>query len=129
VPVYRVLNLNGQEQLSVQAPFSLAGKIAQTVSVVVTNAAGTSVSVNVPVLGAQPGIFLLDSNNNGTVHANGSIVTAANPAARDETVILYLTGLGAVNNPPASGQAASLTTLSSTLVTPQVSMAGVNAPV
>jgi len=129
VPVYRVLNLNGQEQLSVQAPFSLAGKIAQTVSVVVTNAAGTSVSVNVPVLGAQPGIFLLDSNNNGTVHANGSIVTSANAAARDETVIIYLTGMGAVDNPPASGQAASLTALARTLVTPQVSMAGVNAPV
>src|SRR5439155_15801686 len=49
VPVYRVLNLNGQEQLSVQAPFSLASKVASSVAVVVTNATGTSTSVSVPV--------------------------------------------------------------------------------
>jgi uncharacterized protein (TIGR03437 family) len=126
VPVYRVLNLNGQEQLSVQAPFSLAGKTSTTV--VVTNAAGTSVALNVPVLAVQPGIFLLDTDRNAATHANGTVVTSANAAARGETVVFYLTGMGAVDNPPASGQPASLT-LARTLVTPQVTMAGLDAPV
>jgi uncharacterized protein (TIGR03437 family) len=127
VPVYRALNMNGKEQLSIQAPFALAGKTST--SVIVSNASGTSVSVSVPVLTVQPGIFLLDTDRNAAVHANGTIVTAANQAARGETVVLYLTGLGAVGNAPASGQPASLTTLSPTLVTPQVTMAGLDAQV
>ena len=48
VPVYRVLNLNGQEQLSIQAPFSIAGKTST--SVVVTTPQGSSAAVSVPVL-------------------------------------------------------------------------------
>jgi uncharacterized protein (TIGR03437 family) len=122
VPVYRVLNLNGQEQLSVQAPFSLNGK--STTQVAVSNAAGTSPAVSVPVLGAQPGIFILDGASNGAVHADGSIVTSANPASHGETVVLYLTGLGPVSSAPQPGQPASLTTLSNALVSPQVSIGG-----
>lgn len=122
VPVYRVLNLNGQEQLSVQAPFSLNGKSATQVAVI--TAAGSSPAVSVPVLGAQPGIFILDAASNGAVHADGTIVTSANPASRGETVVLYLTGLGPVSNAPQPGQPASLLTLSNALVFPQVSIGG-----
>ena len=126
-PVYRILNLNGQEQLSVQAPFSLLGK--NSVSVVVSTAVGTSAAVSVPVSAAQPGIFVLDGSSNGGTHANGSIVTAASPAAAREIVILYLTGLGSVNNQPAAGQPASSTTLSPTILPPQVFIGGFNAAV
>lgn len=122
VPVYRVLNLNGQEQLSVQAPFSLSGK--SSVNVAVSTAAGSSPSVSVPVLEAQPGIFILDANSDGAVHADGTIVTPASPAARGETVVLYLTGLGPVSNAPEAGQPASLSTLSHTLVVPRVNIGG-----
>ncbi len=125
VPVYRVLSLNGQEQLSIQAPFSLSGKTSA--SVVVTTPAGSSQAVSVPVLEAQPGIFILDANSDGAVHANGTIVTPDNPAARGETVVLYLTGLGPVSNPPAPGQPASLTTLSHALAAPQVTIGGISA--
>ena len=126
-PVYRVLNLNGQEQLSVQAPWSLSGKNSTVVSV--STAAGTS-QVTVPVLGAQPGIFILDAASSGATHgADGSIVGASNPASRAEALVLYLTGLGPVSNTPASGEAASLTTLSNTLVQPKVTIGGFDAPV
>ena len=127
VPVYRVLNLNGQEQLSVQAPFSLSGK--NSTSVVVTTPNGASAPVAVPVLGAQPGVFILDSNNDGAVHADGTIVTSSSAATRGETVVLYLTGLGSVANPPQAGQPASLTSLSPTLLTPEVVIGGFNASV
>ena len=126
-PVYRVLNLNGQEQLSVQAPWSLSGKNSTVVSV--STAAGTS-QVTVPVLGAQPGIFILDAASSGATHgADGSIVGSSNPASRAEALVLYLTGLGPVSNTPASGEAASLTTLSNTLVQPKVTIGGFDAPV
>lgn len=122
VPVYRILNLNGQEQLSVQGPFSLSGRSSTRLAV--AGAAGSSPEVTVPVLAAQPGIFLLTANNEGAVHADGTIVTAANPASRGETVVLYLTGLGPVSNAPAAGQPASLVTLSHSLVIPEVSVGG-----
>jgi uncharacterized protein (TIGR03437 family) len=124
-PVYRVLNLNGQEQLSVQAPFSLSGK--NSAAVIVTTAAGTSPAVTVPVLGAQPGIFILDGAGSGATHPDGSIAGASNPASRGETLVLYLTGLGPVDNPPAAGAAASLTTLSPTIIKPQVTIGGFDA--
>jgi len=123
VPVYRILNLNGQEQLSVQAPFTLTGR--STIELIVTNAAGRSSAVSVPLLSAQPGVFILDASENGAVHADGSIVTSANPATPGETVVLYLTGLGQVSNAPAAGQPASFSTLSNALVTPQVTIGGV----
>ena len=122
VPVYSILNLNGQEQLSVQAPFSLNGKSATQVAV--TTAAGSSPTVSVPVLGAQPGIFILDAQNNGAVHADGTVVNSATPASHGETVVLYLTGLGPVSNAPQTGQPASLSTLSNALVVPQVTIGG-----
>ena len=127
VPVYRVLNLNGQEQLSIQAPFSIAGKTST--SVVVTTPQGSSAAVSVPVLAAQPGIFILDSANAGAVHADGSIVTSASPAVAGETLVIYLTGLGTVNNAPAAGQPASLSVLSRTTVAPQVIIGGLSASV
>jgi uncharacterized protein (TIGR03437 family) len=126
-PVYRILNLNGQEQLSVQAPWSLSGKNSTVVSV--STAAGTS-QVTVPVLGAQPGIFLLDGASSGATHgADGTVAGPANPASRAEALVLYLTGLGPVSNTPGSGEAASLTTLSTTVIQPKVTIGGFDAPV
>jgi uncharacterized protein (TIGR03437 family) len=126
-PVYRVLNLNGQEQLSVQAPWSLSGK--NSVTVIVTTPAGPAAAVTVPVLGAQPGIFVLDAASSGATHADGSIAGAANPASKSEVVVLYVTGLGPVANEPASGASASLTTLSPTVINPVVTIGGFNAAV
>ena len=126
-PVYYVLNQNGSEQLSVQAPWSLAGANAATV--VVTTAAGSSPPVVVPVRPAQPGIFLLDAASSGATHLNGAVAGASNPASPGEAIVLYLTGLGAVSNQPATGASASLTTLSSTALTPTVTIGGTTAAV
>lgn len=126
-PIYRVLNLNGSEQLSFQAPFSIAGKNSVGLSVSTANGQGQQVTVN--VYGAQPGIFILDSDGTGAVHASGSPAGSANPAARGETLIIYLTGLGPVNNSPATGDAASSTTLAPTLITPQVVIGGFKADI
>jgi uncharacterized protein (TIGR03437 family) len=126
-PVYYVLNQNGSEQLSVQAPWSLAG-MAEAV-VVVTTSAGASASMLLPVLEAQPGIFLLDGASSGATHLNGTVAGAASPPAPGESVVVYLTGLGVVSNEPANGAAASTTTLSPTAITPQVTIGGVAATV
>ena len=58
-------------------------------------------------------------------HADGSIVTPANAAESGETLIAYLTGLGNLNDPPASGEPADANPLSTTVVTPTVLVNGI----
>ena len=128
VPVYRALNLNGQEQLSVLAPLSLVVD-NNPIPVVVSTPAGSTAAVNVPILGAQPGIFPQAAGRGAVTHADGSLVSQGAPAARNETIIIYVTGLGAVSNAPGNGETASLTTLSPTVLKPQVIIGGTNASV
>jgi len=61
------------------------------------------------------------------------LVTASNPAQRGQYIVIYANGLGAVDNPPPSGEATPSPTaaqpLASTLVTPTVTIGGVAATV
>ena len=83
-------------QLGIQIPFEVTGTPA-TVAVVVSGDANASTTINVgPV---SPGIFTATSDGKGAgaiTHANGSAVTAQNPAKMGEVVIVYATGLGQV---------------------------------
>lgn len=126
-PAYLLTYANGQEQLSVQAPWSVGA--TGSAAIIVTTINGSSPPVSVPVLAAQPGIFLLDAASSGATHLNGTVAGAAKPASRGEAVVLYLTGLGTVSNQPATGAAASLTTLSPTVVAATVTIGGVPAVV
>jgi uncharacterized protein (TIGR03437 family) len=117
VPVYRTLNLNGQEQVSVQAPFSLQGKTSVTVSV--STSGGSSSTVTVPVLNAQPGIFA-GAVVRGT---DNSVIGDANAVPRNEVIVIYMTGLGTVFNAPPSGTATP-SALFPTVVSPVVSIGG-----
>jgi uncharacterized protein (TIGR03437 family) len=85
--------------------------------------------VNVPFLGARPGIFPQAAGRGAVTHVDGSLVSQSAPAARNETIIVYVTGLGSVSNAPAAGEAASLTTLSPTDFKPQVIIGGVGGTV
>jgi uncharacterized protein (TIGR03437 family) len=125
VPVYQLLNLNGQEQLSVQAPWALEGTVGATV--VVTTAVGASLPVMVPVQPVQPGIFILDGASSGAAHVNGTVAGASNPASPGEVVVVYVTGMGPVSNQPATGTSASLTALSYTAFMPGVTIGGLPA--
>src|SRR5690606_32742839 len=58
---------------------------------------------------SAPGVF--DFIHNGqkiavATHANGSVITPANPARRNETIIIYGTGFGPVQTPQTTGAAA-----------------------
>lgn len=81
-------------QLGVQIPSEL-GPGQASVQVNVGGRLSNGQGVNVEI--AAPGIFTTTSNGIGAgaiTHANGSLVTAANPAQRDEILTLYATGLG-----------------------------------
>ena len=92
-------------QINLQTPFGVQGPTAQ---IVVSNNGQTSNTVVVPVAPTAPGVFSMNQTGYGPgaiVHANGDLVNAQNPARRGEVVLIFLTGLGAVNPPIADGAA------------------------
>jgi uncharacterized protein (TIGR03437 family) len=128
IPLFDVININGTEQISAQAPFELAGQ--QSVSIVIDNGRALSIPVQVTVAPAQPGIFLPDGVDGAFLHgADNSLVNAAKPASAGEVVVLYLTGLGAVIPPSTTGAVASSTVLSNTIIQPTVTVGSAAATV
>ncbi len=94
-PIYNVANLNGQQQITVQVPCSVT---PGNVSVVVTVGGGSG-TVTVPVRQASPGLFLTQFTATTQIpvleRPDGSFVSPANPAHRGETLIAFVTGMGA----------------------------------
>ncbi len=116
-PLFAVDNVNGQQQINFQAPWEIAGQ--QVVAVQVVNNGGISPMVGVPVLAAQPGVIAI-------LHADYSAATTASPATANETVLIYGTGLGAVNTAQVDGTAANG---ESTIALPTVTVGGAAAMV
>ena len=97
---------------------------------VVNNNGVLSDPVEVTVLPAHPGIFTLDGTTGVILHAaTFDPVTASNPAAPGEMVVVYATGLGPVAPAPLTGAPASASPLSLTSIPPVVTMGGIVAKV
>jgi uncharacterized protein (TIGR03437 family) len=110
-PVYSLSNVNGQEQVSFQVPWAVAGR--STAAVIVTRDTQASASVDVPVAAVQPGVYSIDGQQAIVVHASDyTLATAARPLDRSEFAFLYGSGLGAVTNAPADGAGAPVSPLS-----------------
>jgi uncharacterized protein (TIGR03437 family) len=93
-PIYNVANVNGQQQVTVQVPCSVT---PGTVPVVVSVGGGTG-TANATVLPASPGLFMTTFSNAQIPvleRPDGSFVSPANPAHAGETLIAFVTGLGA----------------------------------
>lgn len=120
-------------QLNVQIPLELAG--ATSAQVVVTVAGEQSAPATVSIASTSPGIFTVGPRQGAILIANTSIFAAppgnipgvqSRPANPGEFITIFSTGLGAVNNPPASGAPASGQT---TVTATQVTIGGVQANV
>jgi uncharacterized protein (TIGR03437 family) len=92
--------------------------------------------IPVTVVNAQPAIFTTNQKGSGqgaVLIANTATIAGTGageqPAPRGGYIEIYCTGLGAVSNTPADGAAAPSSPLAKTLVEPQVSIGGENAPV
>jgi uncharacterized protein (TIGR03437 family) len=89
-------------QLNVQVPAELAPNLPYAVIVSVNGALTVPDTIN--VVPAVPGVAAFQDGRVIAQHnADFALVTEANPAKRDEFLILYLVGLGATNPPVASG--------------------------
>jgi uncharacterized protein (TIGR03437 family) len=101
-PVYSVTST----QISAIVPFEATGS---TATLVVSVNGTKSNPVVVPMAATSPGIFSIPSNgisSAAALHADYSVVSAANPATQGEIISIYLTGLGSTNPPVADGAAA-----------------------
>ncbi|MBL8296453.1 MAG: hypothetical protein JNN08_31705 [Bryobacterales bacterium] len=105
VPLYFV----SPNQINGQIPFNLAPGPA---SVQVRNASGSSNPIPFEVAATAPGILQFGENRAVAVNPDGSVNTADNPIAAGGILLVYLTGIGAVDNPVATGAPASASPLS-----------------
>ncbi|MEP6715482.1 MAG: peptidylprolyl isomerase, partial [Terriglobia bacterium] len=91
-------------QISVIAPYSIAGASSVNLSVVYQGV--TSSTFYFPVIPANPAIFTLNSSGKGDgviFYPNEVIVNAANPASPGDILVLYGEGYGALTSPIADG--------------------------
>lgn len=74
-----------------------------------------------------PGLFVNPATGSPIIqrHPDGTLITAQNPAKPGDILILYVTGIGGLDNPPANGAPASDSPLSTATVTPTVTVGGV----
>ena len=124
-PIYYV----SPTQISVIVPYEATSAIAQ---IQVTTDGNASNVVSVFTNQTSAGVFSQSQNGIGdgaVLHQDGSLVSSSNPARPNETVSVYLTGLGAVNPTISDGTAGPSSPLSYTSNTTTADISGVTANV
>ena len=124
------------QQINFQTPWEVAGE--RFAEVVVRNAF-VSEPERVYVVRSAPGLFSLTQTGSGQgavlIAGTASVAGPAGspgdvrPAKIGEFLSIFCIGLGPVEIEPFTGEANSLTTLSRTLLSPTVTLGGVDAPV
>lgn len=104
-PIYSASSINGQQQLTFQVPCQVTPGASVPVTV---NVGAASVTVNVAVQPASPGIFTSPVPADNVVRAaavrpDGTYVTTSNPARIGEVIRIYATGLGATTPSISTG--------------------------
>ncbi len=112
-----------QNQANIQIPWELQGQTSATLKA--TNPDGTAITFDVALAPYAPAIFSTNERGSGqgivTVSGTGKLAAVAGSvegkdteaASRGDFISIYCVGLGPVNNPPATGVAASDTTSTS----------------
>ncbi|MFN7997205.1 MAG: S8 family serine peptidase [Bryobacteraceae bacterium] len=113
-------------QVNVQIPWELQGQTSA--KVYLTTDGITSDAYTIPIASYLPAMYLY---NNLAIAQDTkyNLITAANPAKRGSAIVIYANGLGAVDNPPPSGEITPSQPYARTLVTPVVTIGGVQASV
>lgn len=124
------------KQINAQVPFEAAGLTQIAVQVFVNGVASEIVTAPISF---SPGIFSTNQTGIGqgaVLLGNGALASQGNgigvpvrPAVPGDFISIFATGLGEVTNPPATGAAASATSLSNLVGPISVSIGGVPATV
>lgn len=121
------------DQINVQLPWEI-GSGTGVVSVMVTTPNGTSAPVAVDFAPSMPGIFsssaggqlyaiAVNSSDSSLAWPQSLASSRSHPAKAGDVLIIYATGLGAVDHQPVDGGIPSV--LANTIVTPTVLFGGV----
>jgi uncharacterized protein (TIGR03437 family) len=125
-PIYLV----SSGQINCLVPYEVS-TASGTTTITVTNGNTTSNIVTVPIAATSPGVFSIDLSGAGDgaiTHANGTLVNAAGPAVPGETVVVYLTGFGALKTSIIDGQAPNPQGPDSAVAQVLVQVDGVTSP-
>ena len=116
------------QQINAQLPFNVGGNVTMSIH----TPAGISNNYNFVVQSAAPAIFLSGTAGPETGLAtifradNGQLVTATNPIHYNDTVVIYLTGMGTTSPSVDAGLATPLTLLSWVTQPPVLTLGGSN---
>jgi uncharacterized protein (TIGR03437 family) len=115
-------------QLNVQAPTDLVPGDPAPVAVQ-ANSAFAVLPGTVSVFAAAPGVSSFADGHIIAQHADFSLVDAAHPAKPGESLVMYLSGMGATTPSVATGQQASATSFTPAQIQPVVTVGGRNAAI
>ncbi len=120
-----------QGQINFQVPFE--APITGNVAVVVIRDGIPGTPQNAAMAEYAPGVFTYARTATALdpviVHTDNQLVTPTNPATANEILIVYATGVGSFDHPPATGAAPVSSPLANSLVTPTVKVGGATAQV
>ena len=114
-------------QINLQVPWELQGQSSAQVKVTINLSNGNVVTV--PLSDYAPAFFEASPGQVAAQDAGFQAIGSTNPVGHGQVVILYLNGLGPVNNQPASGEPQAPIPCPRTLTTPVVTIGGQNADV
>jgi hypothetical protein len=118
-------------QINFQAPYETT--VGTPLQVVVLDGTLSSLPLMATFQQYAPDIFTYQRTATSTDpvidNASFSLITPSAPAQAGGIVIIYLTGVGVLNNTPADGTAAPSSPLAQTVVTPTVTVGGIPATV
>ena len=98
-------------QINFQIPFEV-GPGTATVNLLANGSSVGTASIQVQT--AAPGLFTQSDGTAAVLNQDSSVNGAANPAVSGSVIAAYLTGLGSVQPPVATGKSAPLDSLSTT---------------
>ena len=109
-------------QINFQVPFEADSP--GEVGVVVTRNGEESPPEPASMAEFAPAVFINPNTSEPIIqrHPDGALITAANPAKPGDVLIIFMTGIGGVSNPPATGAAAVASPLAQARVTPVVTV-------
>ena len=118
----------GPAQINFQLPYETP---VGTATLMVSSGTGKGSPVSFTVGANAPGVFVVQPSNHAVAvnYADGKLNSPQDPVLPEDYLTIYLTGLGAVHNPVATGATAPDSPLSSALAPVVVSIGGQTANV
>ncbi len=113
-------------RIDVQVPYEATGN---TASITVTAPCGTSAAASVPLAQVAPYVLQNAAGDAEVYNQDGTVNSASNPAKTGSVIIIFLTGIGPLDNPVATGAAAPATPLSRATQPASVTIGGWDTPI